>query len=849
MTDSANIKSRFTNAKSDLFKSGLTTNNAFRFCINYSLLIEEYIRLALNKIDNSITLASAGSFSRRELSPFSDIDIMFIAESVDQNKELIQKIVAHLWDCGIEVSHTVRDFSDLPKLLGDDLHSITQFFETRYLMGSKQIYNKWNKSVLEAFDIESRNRTIKKLMDDIELRHQKYGSSPKVLEPNVKFSAGGLRDIHSIEWINSLFNNCIISDQSEITQTEVFFNNLLSDKEINNAGAARLHNSYQFILQTRNFLHLIHNRKVDRLEFSDQEKISELFGEVFGKTFMQKYFESANIINRFSWTMKKSYEEKISKPLPSNLIIELDDDFTIKGNVISFLGQKSLKISEILRAFFYRGLHNARFDRSLRSLVIESVCSQIEINQYENSSVFFREILCLPQNVGKTLYVMNELGVLGAYIPEFKELIGFFQPGVYHCYSADEHTLIALINLEKLESEENQLGNIFSSIQRKDILFLAVLFHDIAKPISISGHEIVGAEISALVMERLGYSQDEINQVKFLVMHHLTMEQTAFRRNINDPSTLNNFSSLFSSIELLEMLYLLTYADLSAVNSMVWTNWKSELLYQLYRKTRAMLEEKISGEELLYSDAMKALDNISENENGNIKEHIESINDYAYLQTFSSEEINIHLKEIETGKNVSVSFFNNRDNTIITVIAKDSPSLLSRLCGAISINDLNILSAKIFTRKDGIVIDSFSVSDFRTSGAVEESRFEKISRDIELAITNQLPIGIEFNKARKKWWRLENRLFRRKSKIKIKFEDHDKYTIIDVYSPDCLGLLYQITRSLNELGLSIYFAKIATKSDDIVDAFYVLDYDGNKVNSERYELITLELTKTIEELL
>ena len=487
--------------------------------------------------------------------------------------------------------------------------------------------------------------------------------------------------------------------------------------------------------------------------------------------------------------------------------------------------------------------------QDLRSNIIESVCNSSENINLGNSSVFFREILCLNHNVGKTLYVMNELGVLGAYLPEFKDLVGFFQPGVYHCYTADEHTLIALMNVEKLEKEKNYLGFIFNSLRRKDILYLAILFHDIAKPISISGHEIVGGEISASIMDRLGYEQNEISIVKFLVHHHLTMEQIAFRRNINDPTTLNNFASLFPSIEHLEMLYLLTYADLSAVNSMVWTNWKSELLYQLYRKTRAMLEAKISAEELLYSDAMKALDNFSDGGNSNLKEHIESINDYAYVQTFSSEEINKHLQEIELGKKVSVSFFNNQDNTIITVITKDTPSLLSRLCGAISINDLNILSAKIFTRKDGIVIDSFSVCDFRNGALVDIAKYEKISKDIELAITNQLPIGIEFSKARKKWWRLENKLFRRKSKIKIEFEDHDKYTIIDIYSPDYLGLLYQITRKFNELGLSIYFAKIATKADDVVDAFYVLDYDGNKVNHERYELIRIELTKTIEELL
>lgn len=171
------------------------------------------------------------------------------------------------------------------------------------------------------------------------------------------------------------------------------------------------------------------------------------------------------------------------------------------------------------------------------------------------------------------------------------------------------------------------------------------------------------------------------------------------------------------------------------------------------------------------------------------------------------------------------------------------------MCGALSINDLNIHDAKIFTRKDGIVIDSFNVSDFRTGGNIEEERYSKITNDIYLAVENELQITKEFNQIKSKWWRIENKLFKRKGKIKIAFEKHDKFTIIDVYSPDRLGLLYQVTKKMNELGLSIYFAKIATKGDDVVDSFYILDRNRKKISPEVNELITHELTQTIEEML
>jgi [protein-PII] uridylyltransferase len=350
-------------------------------------------------------------------------------------------------------------------------------------------------------------------------------------------------------------------------------------------------------------------------------------------------------------------------------------------------------------------------------------------------------------------------------------------------------------------------------------------------------------------MERLGYSAEEIQKVQFLVRHHLTMEQVAFRRNLNDPTTLNIFSDLFPDTELLDLLYLLTYADLSAVSPVVWTQWKGELLYELYHKTKRMLEERITGEELLASSMLEIMEQSEVFSDKTVKEHIESIDDLGYLQFYSAEEINQHIEEIEKGSKASVFFKEEAGYTSITVITRDSEALLSRLCGALSINDLNIHDAKIFTRKDGIVIDNFNVTDFRTNEVVDKSRYDKIKSDLILAALNELQITKEFNRIKSKWWRIENKLFKRKGKVKIVFEKHDRYTIIDVFSPDRLGLLYQITRKMNELGLSIYFAKINTKADDIVDSFYILDRHKRKVSANEYELIIQQLTETIEEML
>lgn len=852
MIDTITIKREFNNNKERLFNDSILQKDGYELSKAYSLLVEEFIAKILNYKIPDFAVASNGSFSRRELSPFSDIDLMIIVKSFDEIEEDIKKIIQVLWDCGIEVSHTVRDFSDIEKFLKEDLHSFTQFFETRFLIGNNQIYQQWNEKVFSLIDDEVIEKLLKDYFQDIGDRYEKYGDSPKVLEPNVKNTAGGLRDLQAVEWMFILKNKIFLNKQSEITQAENFFD-ILEESNFTTANEClRLRKSYKLLLTVRNLLHITSNQKTDRFEFNSQIRVAKIFNYTKDNfnLFMKEYFEATTIINRFCKTMVKRFNEEISNPLSDALFIDLDDDYKIKNKVISFCGTPPLSLSTILRAFYYRGFHTASFDENLRSLIIQS------IEQYKNtsldemeSSAFFREIMRLPKNVGQTLSVMNELGVLGTFLPEFKDLEGFLQHGVYHCYTADEHTLITIQNLEKLENEISPLSILYNTLRTKEILFLALLFHDIAKPIDISGHEIIGAEMASSIAQRLGYSDKEIEQVRFLVHNHLLMEQIAFRRNLNDPETLNNFTARFSSIEDLELLYLLTYADLSAVNSAVWTSWKSELLHELFSKAKAMLEEQKTGEELLISsieikpkEISKYSEEISES---SVKEHIESINDITYAQQFSDEEIAHHVEEIERGERVSVIFKELTDFTNITVIAHDSPSLLSKICGALSINDANIHDAKIFTRKDGIVIDTFNVTDFRSSKTLDSEKYPKIESDLHGVINGILQLGQEFKKLKNRWWRIENKFFKRAGKVKIAFEEHDKYTIIDVFSPDRLGFLYQITDKMSELGLYIYFAKIATKGDDIVDAFYILDRNGRKVSESDKELIIQELTETI----
>ncbi|HEX7356356.1 MAG TPA: HD domain-containing protein [Ignavibacteriaceae bacterium] len=851
------IKKGFLKEREKLFADFNSKSDAFEFSKNYSVLIEDTIRIILAGKDFNFTLASAGSFSRRELSPYSDIDLMIISRSIADDDAKIKDVITSLWDGGIEASHTVREISDIKKYLDTDLHTFTQFFETRFIKGNDFLYNEWNDKLLKSINNESEKLLISNYIEDVRQRHEKYGDSPKMLEPNVKMSAGGLRDFQSIEWMMMISEKQLLNSQHELTQAEIFINHLKKNKLAPAAECNRLIESYRLVLSIRHLLHITTKSKTDRFEFSNQIKLASIFGydQTDLMSFMKNYFNATNIIFRVSHSIIKKYKVEYVNPVPDSLSYDLDEDFFINNKVIFKKSDKELTLSDIFRVFYYRAYHNAGFDDNLRNKIIEATENAEENNWSQpDSSVFFREILKFPRNVGATLSIMNELGVLGAFLPEFGELNGFMQHGVYHCYTADEHTLITIKNLEKLYKENSKFGKLYNSIKDKEILNLALLLHDIAKPIDISGHEIIGAEMSSSIMMRLGYDESEIDKVCFLVKNHLMMEQVAFRRNLNDPETLNNFCANFNSIEELDLLYLITYADLSAVNPAVWTSWKSELLSELYTKSKSMIQDKISGEDLLYSTIYSAAKDITKHSDkiteSNVQDHFDSLHDdMGYVNHFSDEEIALHVEEILKGDSVSVLFKELNDFTNVTIITKDFPSLLSKLCGVFAINDANIHSAKIFTRKDEIVIDTFLVTDFRTHKRIDESKYSKITEDFHSVITGFMQLHQEVAKLKSRWWRIENKLFKRTGQIKITFEKHDRYTIIDVHSPDRLGFLYHVTNKMNELGLIIYFAKISTKGDDIVDSFYVLDRNGNKVSQNDYQLIITELTETISQIL
>jgi [protein-PII] uridylyltransferase len=577
------------------------------------------------------------------------------------------------------------------------------------------------------------------------------------------------------------------------------------------------------------------------------------------EVFMRGYYIHARTVFRLLQRAGQRFRESIEPPRMSgspgkrvgSAFILYDDALTIDPSVAA-LGSAA----QIFEAFTLAAEHETPPDLRLRGLLERSA----EVLHEEDAdspglSSYFRRIL-RTHRVAETLHEMNDADVLPRYIPEFGALVAFFQHNVYHYYTADEHTLIAIANAENLREKQGILREVFRNLPRKDILYAAILLHDIAKPRGVADHEITGVSMSATIMNRLGMP-DAAPDVGFLVRHHLAMEQTAFRRNVHDPDTLREFASRFERPELLDYLYVLTYADLSALNASVWTEWKAAMLQELYQRTAEVLRRKLTGveiDEFHRGITDEAAENVVEFLSRSIppervRRHIAGVGDASYVALFSEEEIEQHILKGGNSEPVSALFARAGGHTEITVIARDAPFALSKFCAVLSVNDADIFDANVFTRDDGLIIDRFRVTDSGTKQGLEQRRCEKIAGDLRLVMEGALDIENLFREHDKKWKRRPKLPTNPSVTTDVRFEENPRYTIIDVYAPDSVGFLYRLTETMSELGLDIRFAKIATRVDGIVDAFYTLDRSGKQITDPATrERIRERILSTIQRL-
>jgi [protein-PII] uridylyltransferase len=370
----------------------------------------------------------------------------------------------------------------------------------------------------------------------------------------------------------------------------------------------------------------------------------------------------------------------------------------------------------------------------------------------------------------------------------------------------------------------------------------------------VADHEITGVAVAEQVLNDLGLAH-LAPKVGFLVRHHLGMEQTAFRRNVHDPATIREFAARFEEPALLDYLYVLTYADLSAVNTSVWTEWKAAMLHDLYRRTEDVLDRNLRGAEIDQYHATRrqeAETALAASLAGalpaeEVAAHLRGMNTEAYQAVFTPEEIARHIEVGRQQKDVSTIFVHQGSFTDVTVIARDAPFALSRFCAVLTAHDANIFDANIFTRSDGLIIDRFRVSGALTHRQLDQPACDRIAREMEDLMADRTNVEGLFREHHRKWKRRARTGGNPNIRTDVEFEETPGYTIIDVYAPDSVGFLYRITETISRLGLNIVFAKIATRVDGIVDSFYVLEQTGTPVADDtRREQIRSQILTALD---
>ena len=847
--------------------------DSFVTCAALTAMMDEALHRAFGELPDGaaaqISVFALGGYGRGELFPHSDVDVMVLCDAGVQKGsvgEIATAFLHLLWDAGLDVGHSVRTADEALALRGNTLDSWTSLLESRFICGSTPLAQQFFESMKRLIGAEPSMWLIEGIFADARSRLARFGSSVKLLEPNVKKSAGGLRDIHASFWLHrGVDPSYFVPLDAARPATKGFLDllherSVLPDDAYENAVSA-----LRFLFRVRHEMHFLRGGAHDTLEYALQLKVAEGLGYM-GKTelrsvevFMHDYYLHARTVHSLYERLGQRFREYLEHGNGGGARGKsIGDGFILRSDTLAMDPGVTMLDDprRIFEAFAISAEQEVALDFGLRTVIERSSSSIMpDMPATAECNVAFRRILN-SHNVARTLHDMNDLNVLGRFIPEFGDLVAFFQHNVYHYFTADEHTLIAIANAEKLREEQGILHEVFRNLRRKDLLYMAILLHDIAKPRGVADHEITGVEISRVILERLGMG-DLFPEVGFLVRNHLVMEQIAFRRNIHDPETLKEFAARFEKPHYLDYLYLLTYADLSAVNPGVWTEWKATMLQELYQRTAEVLARDLHGEQVdrFHHARREEVQNrltrslAADLPPADVERHLRGMQNDSYFSLFTEEEIREHIVRSARGEIVSALCVDTGGFTEVTVVARDAPFALSKFCAVLSANDANIFDANIFTRDDGIIIDRFRVADAGTRRELNSTVCRKIAEDLKSVMEGTLDIDHLFREHHRRWKRRPRQPANPSIRMDVQFEDNPHFTIIDVYAPDSVGFLYRITESISRLGLNIYFAKIATRVDGIIDSFYVLDRGGVPVtDSRRREEVREKLLTTIREL-
>ncbi|MBM4261042.1 MAG: [protein-PII] uridylyltransferase [Deltaproteobacteria bacterium] len=790
-------------------------------------------------------VVAQGGYGRGELNPQSDLDLYFL--HVGQPTPFVQAVAKKLYytlmDAGFTVGHALRTNNDSMRLAEADMKVRTALLDSRFLCGDYGLYGVIERDIEKRLLRKQASRFVAEKLAESKQRHAEYGGSVYLLEPEVKEGEGGLRDIHTARWLARVLVQA--KDLEDVALKGI----------VAGADVAKLKEAQNFLLRVRNELHFSTGKHQDQLTFEHQEKVSDALGfqgeemlrgvEVFMRRYYLHAVEISRITNLIIHRMTKhkrplfAARYSFGRNLRLGVRVTKSHMSVTKPEIFQREPSNLIRLFEDMQKHGYELAHETReVMRAHLGLIDEEYRRSAEAN------LPFFSILKWKERVYETLSEMHQCGVLGAFIPEFGRLLCMVLHDAYHTYTVDQHSLRLVMEIEQLKAGDHEktlplLTQLAREADKIELLYLGLLFHDIGKGLG-GGHSEVGAEMVRPIAKRMKLNADDGALVEFLVRHHLLMTHTAFRRDLEDEKTIFDFAKTMGNVRNLQMLYLLTFADVKGVGPDVWNPWKASLLGELYVKTLNLLEEAEKGE-LQRQDVRAVVRRIQtrlrkelakDGAAERVDAFLEIMPDRYFLST-PENDVAGHFRLMESydgdGAVVDVQHFPERACSSVVICTQDRPGLFASITGALTALGLDIVNARIFTANDGRIIDVFRIAHRGKRDAVmNEQKWGRFRATLNSVLAGKTDVAKLVEGSRRSIL-LQKRVPKVSTVVRMDNEASDGFTIVEVFTDDRIGVLFTITHTLYQLGLSIHVAKISTNVDQVADVFYVTDERGGKV--------------------
>lgn len=790
-------------------------------------------------------LVALGGYGRRELFPHSDVDLLFLSENphtLSSLKEAVASLARTLWDLGLRVSNASRELAECGELRQDNLEFSIALLDCRYLAGDSRLFARLRERVLPHVVARDRADLVRRLVEMTEARREKHGNTIFHLEPDVKDAPGGLRDYHVARWLAVIFE---LDEAARWTAAENLWPAALG------TGAS---SAFQFLAATRSFLHFRKERDDNHLTYELQDEAAasgigtaERSG-LPAEDWMRHYFRHARSVDRLLGAL---FDE--AAPPRTSLYGLFQDwrsrlstpDFSVvRGRIYPRQPAEAFHDpSALLSMFEFSARHGLELSRESERRVTEALPHWNDAALHSRGLwQAFRGILTAP-HASEALRAMHRLGLLDALFPEFRAIDSLVVRDFYHRYTVDAHSLLTLENLDRLRRSERgaslerwagKFSEILQELEQPELLYLALLFHDVGKGLVPEDHVRGSLEAVERVFDRLALSPEDCDTVRFLIRDHLIMSATVLRRDIFDPETVRGFAERVGTTERLKLLCLLTYADVKSVNPEALTPWKAEMLWQLYAASANFLNRSLDGqrvhageEEALFA---RVLGRLAEPAcAARLAAFLEGF-PRRYLLTHTPEEIAAHFRMSErlARDPLQVSLLNRKGSFELTVLTGDRPFLFASLAGTLAAWGMNILKADAFANAAGTVLDTFRFADLYRTLELNPSEGERFKQSVAGVLEGKVNLR-ELLRGRLR----SQPLPRAKVRVptRVRFEDLPSLrpggpgasasTLLEVITHDRPGALYQISSTLAELGLNIEIALIDTEGQKVIDVFYL----------------------------